>query len=150
LGKSCRRNLDLRQKSISVFAPVPGDLLAVGGQPGVVAGGLYLNDPLGRDGAGQGFPGGLLELVRGEEAAVRQTSPPVFEVDDAPDFGLEGLSDFVEQIGKGGLIGSLRNGRPGGTDVVEFPDIGFEGIHPRPLCHERGDLVNTFLKRISW
>jgi hypothetical protein len=32
---------------LAVFAPVAGDLLAVGGKPGVVAGGLYLNDPPG-------------------------------------------------------------------------------------------------------
>ena len=33
------------------------------------------------------------------------------------------------------VAGSLRNGRPGGADSIDFPDIGFERVHPRPLCH---------------
>jgi len=90
---------------------------------------------------------GLLELIGGEEAAVRETGSPVLQVDDAPDFGFEGLANFVEQIGKGGVISSLRNGRPGEADVIKFPDVGFKGIYPRPLCHGCGDLVNLFFEK---
>jgi hypothetical protein len=37
-----------------------------------------------------------LELIRGEEAAVRKASSPVLQVDDALNFGLEGLAYFIE------------------------------------------------------
>ena len=49
--------------------------------------------------AGQWFGfGRFLELVWGEQAAIGKTGPPVFDIDDATDLGLEGLANFVEEV----------------------------------------------------
>jgi len=88
---------EIGDENLTVFTPTPGNLLPVYGAPGVFRGGLDFDDPPGRGGAGDGLRGGLLELVRGEEAAVREAGAPVFQADDTLDFGLEGFAHFVEQ-----------------------------------------------------
>ena len=53
---------------------------------------------------------------RGKRVAVRQASPEILQVADAPDFGIEGLADIVHEGGQEAIIGSLLDGRAGCAD----------------------------------
>ena len=130
---------EIGDQDLAVFAPVAGDLLPLGGEPGVLFGGLTSMTPragmLRRAGV---RVGGLLELVRGEKTAVRETGSPVLQADDAPDFGLEGLAHFVEKIGQGQGIGSLRTAAPEeriSDNSLTYFSRGFIGPHLNALCH---------------
>jgi len=78
-------------------------------------------------------------LLLGEKPAVRYAGPHVLQVDDALDFGLEGLADLVQEVDQGVVKGSLLDPGAGGADLPKLLEIGFQGIHAaltRALCHE--------------
>jgi hypothetical protein len=93
--------------------------------------------PPGRGLAGQGLEvGEFLKLVLGEEAAVGQAGAHVLQVDNALDFGLEGLADLVQEVGQRAVIGGLLDPGAGSANLRKVFEVGFErvthkGIMPR-------------------
>ena len=74
---------------------------------------------------------GILELLRGEESAVRQTRAAVRELDEAAHLGLERGADGVEQIRQRGVAGSFFRGRTRGAHGGQFFEITFDGMLQR-------------------
>ncbi len=86
-------------EDLSVLAPIAADLIAGGGDPGVVAGGFDLDCAAARFLSGQGF--GVLEslkLIFGEQSAVGKASASVSEGENATDFGFEFSAYCVEEF----------------------------------------------------
>ncbi len=79
-----------------VAVPIVADLGGLCGQLGIIAGGLYLNDAAFRDLVFRGLA--FLHLLGRVEPEVGMTRALVSQLADAEHFGLEGMTNRVEQI----------------------------------------------------
>src|ERR1035441_1404324 len=75
-------------QDLVVAAPVFADLLAVGGDPGVVGGGLDFDHAARRDAGARGFGAPFGKLVGGEEPAIGIAGAAVLKLKDASNLGL--------------------------------------------------------------
>ena len=67
----------------------------------------------------------FIELLFGEKAAVRETSPEVLKPHYASDFRLELFTNFRQQGGERGIVRGLFYRRTQRADVAEFAQVGF-------------------------
>ena len=119
-------------------AEVGDDDDAIAGQiifhlPGLGDGGDFGLGPFDFHGAACGELAGFwivvgctLKLVGGEQAAVGNACALVTGMDNAADYGSEGFTYRIEQIGKCGVIGSLSDARAGIANGAKFVEVGFE------------------------
>lgn len=113
--------------------PVAGDLFAFEGGLKVFAGGLDLDHAASRRQDQQRVGGRFLadgftfELVGREQTAIRKAGAPVLELDDAPDLGIEGPPDLVQERDQSRIVGGL--GSPG-LRGARGSDIGKDCISP--------------------
>ena len=107
----------------AVTLPVAADLVAVGGEPGIVAGGLDLHHAALRRLALLGLA--PLNLAGGVEAEVRVAGPLLGQLTDAEDLGLQRSAHRVEQVGQRRVVGQLVRAAPGGADAAQVLEIGF-------------------------
>ena len=109
----------------AVRAPVAAHLIAVRGQPCVVAGGLDLDHAaLGKLALSRSA---LLRLAGGVESEVGVARAVVGELGDAGHLGLEGGADGVEQVAEGRVVGALAGGAAGRADGAEVGEVGLDG-----------------------
>jgi hypothetical protein len=101
-------------QDLPVFSQVAAHLVAVGGHPGIILGGLDLNGPPGRHLPRHGFiVTSFLKLLLSKKPAIRHSGALVLQVDDAPDLGLQGFTDLIEKARQGPIIGGFLDGRAG-------------------------------------
>ena len=73
-----------------------------------------------------GIVGLALELVGGEQPAVGDAAPLVLRMDNAADFGLEGLADGVEQAGQCGIVRRFGHAAAAYVDFLQLGQIIFQ------------------------
>ena len=105
----------------AVLAPVAADLVAIGGQPRVVADGLDLDDaalgglPLARP--------STLELARGVESEVGVSRALLCQLADAVDLRLECRADGCEEVVEGRVVGALAGRTAGGAYAAKVAEV---------------------------
>ena len=109
----------------AVPTPVAAHLIAVRGQPCVVAYGLDLDHAaLGKLSLSRSA---LLRLAGGVESEVGVARALVGELGDAGHLGLERGADGFEQVAERRVVGALAGGAAGCSDGTEVGEVGLDG-----------------------
>lgn len=110
----------------SVALQITGDLFGAGEGNQLNAGALDLQNAAVRNlPFAQLIGRSALELVRGEQASIGDTRSAVSQVQDAADLRLERLTQFVEKIREGMVVGDLVDAGPGSSNVAQLAEVRF-------------------------
>ena len=106
----------------AIAAPVAADLIAIGGEPGVVIGGLDLDNAAFGD-----LPfahSAALHLPGGVEAQVGMARAVVGQLADAEDLGLERCADGVQQSGQRRIRRPLAGRAARRAQAAQVAEVG--------------------------
>ena len=114
---------------LAVTLPVAADLLAFGGEPGVVGYGLDLHHAaLGELAAALRLTAAALGLARGVESEVGMAGALVGQFGDAEDLGAQGVAHGVEQVGQRAVSRALAGSAAGlPADPAQVGEVGRDG-----------------------
>ena len=121
---------------LAVTLPVAADLLAVGGEPGVVGYGLDLNHAaLGELAPALLLTAAALGLAGGVESEVGMSGALVGQFGDAEDPGAQRVAHGVEQVGQRAVSGTFAGSAARRPNPAQVGEVGGDGLGEFSIRH---------------